>query len=184
MNEETPATLGEFIVPRLFRRLVVAALGAACLLGSASAARAKPASGPAAPVAALYAAEQAGRPALADAALRAATLTRGLAALYDKAKAVERATGDVLIDFDAVTNSQGAEVKSYALKVERRDATHAGVVATIDPGDWLRASPRENVIRFTLVIEGGRWRIDDVSGVAGPHAWSLRDVLEHNLREP
>jgi hypothetical protein len=138
---------------------------------------------PTAPAAALYAVEKAGRPALGDAAERAATLTGRLAALYDRAKAVERATNEEVIDFDAVTNSQGAEVKSYALKVEQRDATHAVVVATIDPGDWARASPRENIIRFTLVVEQGRWRIDDIAGVAEPTAWSLRDIIDHNLRQ-
>jgi hypothetical protein len=171
-------------MPFAFHRLGVAAVAALFAAGSAFAAGPQARNDPTTPVAALYAVEKAGRPALGEAAVRAATLTRGLAALYDKAKAVELATGDVLIDFDAVTNSQGAEVKSYALKTERRDATHASVVATIDPGDWLRASPRENVIRFALVLESGRWRIDDVSGVAEPSAWSLRDVLDHNLRQP
>ena len=141
-------------------------------------------SDPTAPVAALYAAEKAGRPALEGAALRAAILTRSLAALWAKAKAVERATGDALIDFDVVTNSQGAEVKSYALKVERRDAARAPVVAAIDPGDWIRASPQENVIRYALLLQAGRWRIDDVAGVAGPNSWSLRDMLERALRAP
>jgi len=166
-------------------RRIGAATGLALLAaGSALAGGAPAADDPAAPVAALYVAEQAGRPALADARLRAATLTRGLDALYGRAEAEERATGDVLIDFDAVTNSQGAEVKAYGLKVERRDPRHASVVATINPGDWRRASPRENVIRFALVVEGGRWRVDDISGVSEPTAWSLRDVLEQNLRQP
>jgi hypothetical protein len=164
------------------RRPVLA--GLAVFLAAGPAFAGTPAPGdPTAPVAALYAVEKAGRPALGDAAERAATLTGRLAALYDRAKAVERATNEEVIDFDAVTNSQGAEVKSYALKVEQRDATHAVVVATIDPGDWGRASPRENIIRFTLVVEQGRWRIDDIAGVAEPTAWSLRDIIDHNLRQ-
>jgi len=167
-----------------FHRGAVAA-AAVLIAGGAAFAAGPPASNdPAAPVAALYAAEQAGRPALADAGLRAETLTHGLAALYGKAEAVQRATGDAVIDFDAVTNSQGLEVKSYRLKIERRNPTHAVVVATMDPGDWGRASPRENVITFSLVTEGGRWRVDDISGVAEPSLWSLRDILIHNLRQP
>ena len=164
------------------RRLVLAGLAVFLAAGPAFAGTLAPGDATA-PVAALYAVEKAGRPALGDAAERAATLTGRLAALYDRAKAVERATNEEVIDFDAVTNSQGAEVKSYALKVERRDATHAVVVATIDPGDWGRASPRENIIRFTLVVEQGRWRIDDIAGVAEPTAWSLRDIIDHNLRQ-
>ena len=88
-----------------------------------------------------------------------------------------------MIDFDAVTNSQGLEVKSYRLKIERRDPTHAVVVATMDPGDWGRASPRERH-HLSLVTEGGRWRVDDISGVAEPSSWSLRAILIHNLRQP
>jgi hypothetical protein len=101
--------------------------------------------------------------------------------MWDKAEARARRGGDAAIDFDVVTNSQGAEVRSYALTAERRDANHATVVATIDPGDWARRSPRENVIRFTLTRQVGRWRIDDVSGVAEPNAWSLRDMLARAL---
>jgi len=164
------------------RRPVLAGLAVFLAAGPAFAGTLAPGDATA-PVAALYAVEKAGRPALDDIADRAATLTVRLAALYDRAKAVERATNEEVIDFDAVTNSQGAEVKSYALKVERRDATHAVVVATIDPGDWGRASPRENIIRFTLVVEQGRWRIDDIAGVAEPTAWSLRDIIDHNLRQ-
>lgn len=168
-------------MPLSIRRLLVVA--AAPLIAAPALAAATSPPDPRVPVAALYAAEKAGRPALEDAADRTATLTSRFAALYDRAKAVERATNEVIIDFDAVTNSQGAEVKSYALKVEQRDAAHAVVVATIDPGDWARASARENVIRFTLVVERGRWRIDDIAGVAEPAAWSLRAIIDHNLRQ-
>ena len=171
-------------MPSAFCRGAAAAAAALVAGGAAFAAGPSASNDPAALVAALYAAEQAGRPALEDAAGRAATLTHGLATLYGRAEAVQRAAGDVVIDFDAVTNSQGAEVKSYALKIERRDPTHAIVVATIDPGDWRRASPRENVIRFALVVEGGRWRVDDITGVAEPSPWSLRAILTHNLRQP
>ena len=91
--------------------------------------------------------------------------------------------GDVAIDFDAVTNSQGAEVKSYALKVERRDATRASVVATIDPGDWLRAlAARERHPLLAVASRAGAGAVDDVSGVAEPNAWSLRDMLAHALK--
>ena len=139
---------------------------------------------PRAPVAALYAAEKSGRPTLVSPDQRAAALTRGLAALWDKAEARARRGGGVAIDFDVVTNSQGAEIKSYALKVERRDAARASVVATIDPGDWIRASPQENRIRYALLRQAGRWRIDEVAGVAGTTPWSLRDMLERALRAP
>jgi len=105
---------------------------------------------------------------LAAPARRAAALTRGLAAMGDKAGARASRGGDVAIDFDVVTKSHGNEVKYYALTVTGRDANRATVVATIDPGDWLRQSARENVVTFSLLRQAGRWRVDDVSGVAEP----------------
>ena len=170
-------------MPRSFRRLLVVV--AAVLLAFAAPAFAASATEPAdprAPVAALYATEKSGRPTLVSPDQRDAALTRGLAAMWDTAEARARSDGDVAIDFDVVTNSQGADVRSYALTSERRDATHATVVATIDPGDWLRRSPRENVITFSLVRQAGAWRIDDVSGVAEPNTWSLRDMLARALK--
>ena len=162
-------------------KLRLAGLSATALLALAAPAHAAAATDPAdprAPVAALYAAEKSGRPTLTTPAQqRDAALTRGLAALWDKVEARARRGGDVAIDFDVVTNSQGAEVKSYALAVERRDANHATVVATGDPGDWVRQSARENVVTFSLLRQAGRWRVDDVSGIAEPNAWSLRDLL-------
>ncbi len=137
---------------------------------------------PRAPVAALFAIEKADRAALATPTQRAAALSRDLAALWDKADALARRDGDMAIDFDVVTNSQGAEVKSAALAVTRRDANHATVVATIDPGDWLRHSPRENVITFSLTRQAGGWRIDEINGVAEPNLWSLRDMLARAVK--
>jgi hypothetical protein len=125
----------DFAMPRSFRRLLVVAAALLALAAPAFAAAATDPADPRAPVAALYAAEKSGRPTLVSPDQRAAALTRGLAAMWDKAEARAHVSGDIAIDFDVVTNSQGAEVKSYALTIERRDATHATVVATIDPGD-------------------------------------------------
>jgi len=164
--------------PSIRRLLVVAAL----LAFAAPALAAGDPADPRAPVAALYAIEKAGHAPLATPAQRAAALTRGLAAIWDKAEAGASRGGGVAIDFDVVTNSQGADIKSYALAVTGRAANRATVVATIDPGDWRRASPRENVITFSLLRQNGRWRVDDVSGVAEPNAWSLRDMLASALK--
>ena len=166
-------------------KLRLAGLSATALLALAAPAHAAAASEPAdprAPVAALYAAEKTGQAPLATPAQRAAALTRGLAAIWDKAEAGARRGGGVAIDFDVVTNSQGAEVKSYALALTARAANRATVVATIDPGDWGRQSARENVITFSVLRQNGRWRVDDVCGVAEPNAWSLRDMLAQALR--
>ena len=166
--------------PSLRRLFVVATLLAFGAPALAAAAR-DPAD-PRAPVAALYAIEKTGHAPLATPAQRAAALTRGLATIWDKAEAGASRGGGVAIDFDVVTNSQGADIKSYALAVTERAANRATVVATIDPGDWVRASPRENVMTFSLLRQNGRWRVDDVSGVAEPNAWSLRDLLAYALK--
>ncbi len=111
----------------------------------------------------------------------AATLTRSLAALWARAEAAVPPGDEGPTDFDVVTNSQGATVKTYTLKTERRDAAHAAVAALV-PDNSLRAPPGENVIRYDLMFERARWAIDDVHGVAGPRAWSLRDLLTKSLR--
>jgi len=164
-------------MPFSLRRLLAVAAALLALAAPAVAGGAPGPGDPRAPVAALYAIEKAGRPTLTTPEQRAASLTRGLAALWDKAEALARRGGDVAIDFDVVTNSQGAAVRSFALAVTRRDANRATVVAAIDPGDWQRKSPRENVVTFSLVRQAGAWRIDDVSGVAEPNPWSLREIL-------
>jgi hypothetical protein len=171
----------DFAWRRTIRRPLAVAAALLSFAAPLAAATARDPADPRTPVAALYAIEKTGHAPLATPAQRAAALTRGLAAMWDKAEARAQRGGDAAIDFDVVTNSQGAEVRSYALTAERRDANHATVVATIDPGDWARRSPRENVIRFTLTRQVGRWRIDDVSGVAEPNAWSLRDMLARAL---
>jgi hypothetical protein len=169
-------------MPSSLRRSLAVASALAALATPAFAAAANDPADPRAPVAALYAIEKTGHAPFATPARRAAALTRGLATLWDRAEAGARRGGDVAVDFDVVTNSQGAEVKSYALTVERRDANHATVVATIDPGDWVRQSARENVITFSLLRQAGRWRVDDVRGIAEPNAWSLRDLLADALK--
>ena len=169
-------------MPPSFRRLLAVRGGAA---GPRRAGLAPPRRDPAdprAPVAALYAIEKSGHAPLATPAQRAAALTRGLAAMWDKAEARARGGGDAAIDFDVVTNSQGA-----AGEVLRAD----GRAARRQPRDRRRdhrprrlaaRSPRENVITFSLLRQAGRWRVDDVSGVAEPNAWSLRDMLARALK--
>ena len=75
---------------RRHESLRLASLSAIVLLAFAAPAFAAAATDPAdprAPVAALYAAEKSGRPTLVSPAQRDAALTRGLAAMWDKAEA-------------------------------------------------------------------------------------------------
>jgi hypothetical protein len=85
------------------------------------------------------------------------------------------------VDFDIATNSQGLEVRRFAVKTLSRDASHASVVARLTPDNWVRKSDRENEIGYDLVWEHGRWVIDDVHSVIEPNPWSLRALLSQYL---
>ena len=169
-------------MPPSIRRLLVVVAALLVLAAPVLAAGGRDPADPRSPVAALFAIEKTGHAPLATPAQRTAALTRGLAAMWNKTEGRASRGGDAAIDFDVVTNSQGADVKSYALAVTSRDGKSATVVATIDPGDWARKSPRENIITFSLLRQDGRWRVDDVRGIAEPTAWSLRDMLAQSLK--
>jgi hypothetical protein len=73
------------------------------------------------------------------------------------------------------------EVKTFSTREVSRDAAHANVVASLAPNNWMRKSLRENDIRYDLVLEHGRWTIDDIHSVIEPNAWSLRAILTRYL---
>jgi hypothetical protein len=81
---------------------------------------------------------------------RQATLSKALKTLWDKADAAAKTRHDEVgpIDWDVTTNSQGMTVKSFALQIEKKNATRATVVTTLVPDNWVRASPDENIIVF------------------------------------
>ena len=110
-----------------------------------------------------------------DGARRREWFSSALTALWAKCDEHARKTKHELgaVDFDVATNSQGLEVS--------RDASHASVVATLTPDNWVRKSERENEIRYDLVWERGRWAIDDVHSVIEPNTWSLRAILTQYL---
>ena len=118
-----------------------------------------------------------------DGAQRGEWFSRSLTALWARCDARAHNTGDGLgaVDFDVATNSQGLEVRRFTVKTLSRDASHASVVATLTPDNWVRKSERENEIRYDLVWERGRWAIDDIHSVIEPNAWSLRAILKQYL---
>jgi hypothetical protein len=118
-----------------------------------------------------------------DEARRGEWFSRALTALWTHCDVRARKTSDELgaVDFDAATNSQGMEVKSFTVKALSRDALHANVVVTLTPNNWARKSERENEIRYDLVWERGRWAIDDIHSVIEPNAWSLHAILTRYL---
>jgi hypothetical protein len=67
------------------------------------------------------------------------------------------------------------------VKTLSRGASHASVVATLTPDNWVRKSERENEVRYDLAWERGRWAIDDIHSVIEPNAWSLHAILKQYL---
>jgi hypothetical protein len=118
-----------------------------------------------------------------DGARRREWFSHALTTLWANCDARARETKDELgaVDFDVATNSQGMEVKSFTLKTLSQEASHASVVARLAPYKWVRKSERENEIRYDLVWEHGRWKIDDVHSVVEPNTWSLRALLTQYL---
>ena len=115
---------------------------------------------------------------------RQATLSKALKTLWDKADAAAKTRHDEIgpIDWDVTTNSQGMTVKSFTLQTEKKDATRATVVATLVPDNWVRASPDENIIVYSLIFEGGRWKIDDIGAASGRRRESLKTLLMRSLK--
>jgi hypothetical protein len=81
------------------------------------------------------------------------------------------------LGFDPVTNSQDPLVRAFDTSIESQDAKAATVVARISDksGPIAQASPRE-VIRYDMVLERGRWLIDDIRGTIDT-AWSVRKIM-------
>ncbi len=115
-------------------------------------------------------------------AAKAKYLSRSLIELWAKADA-HTPKGDVgPIDFDPVTNSQEPDVKSFKVVAEKLEADKALIAVTIS-GRMPRAKPADNTIRYNLVREDRKWKIDDISGTIDGEAWSIRDMLTESLKE-
>jgi hypothetical protein len=69
----------------------------------------------------------------------------------------------------------------FPVETLENDGLRAVVAATLVPGNWLRRSEWENVVRYDLVGENGRWGIDDIHGVSEPKTWSFRQILTSYL---
>lgn len=79
--------------------------------------------------------------------------------------------------FDPVTNSQDPLLRAFDTSIEKQDATSATVLVRISdkPGPITQPAPRD-LIRYDMVLEGGRWLIDDIRGTVDT-AWSVRQAL-------
>jgi hypothetical protein len=78
---------------------------------------------------------------------------------------------------DPVTNSQDPLLRAFDTSIERQDAKSATVFVRISDktGPIAQAAPRD-VIRYDMVLERGRWLIDDIRGTIDTE-WSVRKIM-------
>ncbi|TBW34628.1 DUF3828 domain-containing protein [Siculibacillus lacustris] len=99
--------------------------------------------------------------------------------LVDLWKAAEAKVedGDVgPIDFDLFFNAQDGRPGKPTLVVVDVDSTKAHVRATLPVAKGKTAGADDTLV-FSLVREGGGWRIDNLHGAAGGDPWDLRGLL-------
>ncbi len=115
-------------------------------------------------------------------AAKAKYLSKALVALWAKADA-HTPKGDVgPVDFDPVTNSQEPDVKSFSVAAEKLEADKAVIAVTLAGHGPPRKKPADNTIRYNFVRDGGRWKIDDISGASDGEPWSIRAMLADSLK--
>ena len=94
--------------------------------------------------------------------------TKSLRAAMQAMYARSKKSGDAILDFDPVTDSQDPMVERLSIAAESESV----VAATFySHGD-------KRVVRYVFKREGGAWRIDDVSGGQGADKWDLRDIIK------
>lgn len=81
------------------------------------------------------------------------------------------------LGFDPATNSQDPLVRAFDTAIEKQDARTATVLVRISekPGSITQPAPRE-FIRYDMVLERGRWVIDDIRGTIDTE-WSVRKIM-------
>jgi hypothetical protein len=111
-------------------------------------------------------------------------LTVSLKTLWDKSEKKYNPTGKELnaIDMDIVTMAQDAEIASYTIATETRDAQRATIVATYVMGKGYDTAGQKTVVNWDFLREGGAWKIDNVRSTLDKKPWTLRENLELHLR--
>jgi hypothetical protein len=104
--------------------------------------------------------------------------TRNLVMLWAKADAKTKPGHVVPIDFDPITNSQNPLVKAFTIKVESMHSEVAAVAVSLSAKKGPVKPTAANTLHYVLVKINGRWRIDDISGLANGKSWSLVKLLE------
>jgi hypothetical protein len=119
---------------------------------------------------------------------RARWLSKSLAALWN---AEDRKTpkGDQTPPgFDPVSNSQDPKISNVTVALDKSDGKTATVAASFD--SWPPGNTREEqernapdpkdrlTVRYDMVLENGRWKIDDIRGSTDGKEWSIRAIIK------
>jgi hypothetical protein len=80
------------------------------------------------------------------------------------------------ISFDLITNSQDPQVKAFDVSIEKQDANAATIIVHIAEKRGPIMPLPGTTIRYDMVLEHGRWLIDDIRGTIDTE-WSVRKML-------
>jgi hypothetical protein len=120
---------------------------------------------------------------------RARWLSASLTALWNTEEAKTPKGDETPPGFDPVSNSQDPMVRNVKVETEKTDGTRAIVAASFD--SWSPGNTREEqernppdpkariTVRYDMVLERGKWMIDDIRGSDDGKVWSIRDILKH-----
>ncbi len=78
-------------------------------------------------------------------------------------KRKEAKSGDVILDFDPITNSQGPSVNKLAISVENQTDAAATVLAQFLADD----DKDPQMVRYIFTLEAGAWKLDNMRGEHG-----------------
>ena len=171
--------------------LALAVITGAALLAPAALSLA--ASSPADPIVAIYKKAAAGKGedggnfVYQEPKDRARWLTKSFAALWNAEDKKTPKGDETPPGFDPVSNSQDPKVLNVKVALEKSDGRTATVAASFD--SWSRGTTREEqdknppdprdriTVRYDMVLENGRWRIDDIRGLIDGKEWSIRAII-------
>jgi hypothetical protein len=119
---------------------------------------------------------------------RARWLTASFAKAWNEPDAKTPKGDETPPGFDPVSNSQDPKVLNVKVELEKSDGKTATVAASFD--SWSRGLTREEqdrnppdprdriTVRYDMVLEHGRWKIDDIRGTTGGKEWSTRAIIK------
>jgi hypothetical protein len=98
------------------------------------------------------------------------SLNGALAAMARK----EKKTGEPILDFDPITNSQDPTVKDLTISVESQTDSVATVAAK-----FAAEEKSSQIVRYIFRREGGDWKLDDMTATNnGKDEWKLREIIK------